>query len=130
MAKLFNRVTNFSKMNVQEIAEQLAIVESNGYTREDAEWMDLVIEAQWLLGYKSELETTLQEHNAQQEQNNQVMNNEAVGPNSLFMNEPAGPDHMNSNTAFTYSFIEQEENTPFDSYSFVIEEQPERKCEW
>lgn len=66
---------------LQDIAEKLVMAELAGYTEEDAEWLDLATEAQWLMGYKSEMERELQIRYAQQEQTNQFSNQEPAGPN-------------------------------------------------
>ena len=46
---------------LHELAEQLNELEFQGYTDEDTEWMDIALEAQMLLGYRSELRAILQE---------------------------------------------------------------------
>jgi hypothetical protein len=104
---------------LQDVAEQLTMAESNGYTEKDTEWMDLVIEAQALLGFKSEFERILSERYAQQEQTNQVINN-----------EPPGSEQLELNNNHTEQIFEQDENTPFYSFIEYLEERKQTKCEY
>ena len=46
---------------LQELAEKLNDLEYRGYDEEDAEYMDVAIEARLLMGYKSELVAALKQ---------------------------------------------------------------------
>lgn len=113
---------------LQELAERLVMAESAGYNQEDAEWLDLAIEAQWLQGFKSEFVRVLQEKLKQQDNTNQNSNQEPAGPS------PNNQQEFESNPpSYSNAAGPQEEENFLVSFYRVDEdcvEVIERKCEY